>query len=167
MFVFWLLQDYVISFILEKFPLFLWTLTFIFETFVIHEIQVVFVSYPTWKEMNDFFKFYSICLFTINYSLSLKKKIFLFLLMYFNVVFLNRFIYQCFRIPNSFWWYPWLVRTIVNWRTLSCILSVSMIGGTPRVLRFQKNEKGQILKNEKRPNKGHISFKKFVRITKI
>jgi len=28
-------------------------------------------------------------------------------------------------------------------------------------------KKGQILKNEKRPNNGQISFKKFVKITKL
>jgi hypothetical protein len=48
---------------------------------------------------------------------------------------------------------------------------------SPRVARLKKNlkakfghkqfQKGQILKNEKRPNKGQISFKKFVKITEL
>ena len=34
-------------------------------------------------------------------------------------------------------------------------------------LAISSLKKGQILKNEKRPNKGQISFKKFVKITKL
>jgi len=34
-------------------------------------------------------------------------------------------------------------------------------------LAISSFKKGQILKNEKRPNKGLISFKKFVKITKL
>jgi len=34
-------------------------------------------------------------------------------------------------------------------------------------LAISSFKKGQILKNEKRPNKGQISFKKIVKITKL
>jgi len=34
-------------------------------------------------------------------------------------------------------------------------------------LAISSFKKGQILKNEKRPNKGQISFKNFVKITKL
>jgi len=34
-------------------------------------------------------------------------------------------------------------------------------------LALSSFEKGQILKNEKRPKKGKISFKKFVKLTKL
>jgi len=34
-------------------------------------------------------------------------------------------------------------------------------------LAMNSFKKGQILKNEKRPNKGQISLKKFVKITKL
>jgi hypothetical protein len=35
------------------------------------------------------------------------------------------------------------------------------------ILAISSFKKGQILKNEKRPNKGQISFKKFDKITKL
>jgi hypothetical protein len=58
----------------------------------------------------------------------------------------------------------------VNWDALPKILKAGLPG--PNKLKrpnlaISSFKKGQILKNEKRPNKGQISFKKFVKITKL
>jgi len=54
------------------------------------------------------------------------------------------------------------------------LINASISGRVARFKKIQKAkfghnqfQKGQILKNEKRPNKGQISFKKIVKITKL